>query len=93
MDYGLLIFLIFLSISLIVIARAAIKNKQKKDTPKRRYKPYQPNQALSTGSGPFPIDNHSDSSSSSYSTSPSSDSRAAYASADEYFRAGMFDRA
>ncbi len=92
MDYGLLIFLIFLSISLIVIARAAVKNKQKKDTPKRRYKPYQPTQAPSTSSGSTYIQQPS-ADSSSYSTTHGSDSRAAYASADEYFRAGMFDRA
>ncbi|MCE7743188.1 MAG: E3 ubiquitin protein ligase [Candidatus Heimdallarchaeota archaeon] len=87
MDYGLLIFLVFLSISVIVIARAVARNKKKKDTPKRRYKPYQPVTQTQTPRSSPPNDR------SAYTTSPNSDSRAAYASADEYFRAGMFDRA
>ncbi|MHA1199647.1 MAG: hypothetical protein ACTSQF_10005 [Candidatus Heimdallarchaeaceae archaeon] len=87
MDYGLLIFLVFFAISLIVIARAIAKNKKKKDSPKRRYKPYQPVAQPSRSSGPSSVNTPS------YTTSPDSDSRAAYASADEYFRAGMFDRA
>ncbi len=94
MDYGLLIFLVFLAISLIVIARAAVKSKQKKSAPKRRYKPYQPiaqTQLSRSGVPVHEVTSHVDRS--TYTTSPSSDSRAAYASADEYFRAGMFDKA
>ena len=91
-DYGLLIFLVFLAISLIVVARAAVKNRKKKDAPKRRYKPYQPvGQTQTTSSAPV-YETPSYVQREAY-TSPSSDSRAAYASADEYFRAGMYDRA
>ena len=94
MDFGLLIFLVFLSISLIVIARAAVKNKKKKEVPKRRYKPYQPAAQTKYSSSGVPahqIASHVESP--SYSSRQDSDSRAAYASADEYFRAGMLDRA
>lgn len=92
MDYGLLIFLVFLAVSLIVIARAVVKNKQKKEAPKKRYKPYQPitkTQASRPSSTAYemPIQD------SEYLTSSNSESRASYASADEYFRAGMYDRA
>lgn len=93
-EYGLLIFLIFIAISLIVAARAAVKSKKKKNVPKKRYKPYQP--AAQTHPPKSGVPTHEVASyadRSEYSTSPNSDSRAAYASADEYFRAGMFDRA
>ncbi len=94
MEYGLLIFLVFIAISLIVAARAAVKSKKKKNAPKKRYKPYQPSgQTQFSRTGVTPYESTSPGDRSDYSESIESDSRAAYASADEYFRAGMFDRA
>ena len=93
-EYGLLVFLIFIAISLIVAARAAVKSKKKKSAPKKRYKPYDgasQTQFARTGVTPYEATSRADRT--EYTTSPDSDSRAAYASADEYFRAGMFDRA
>ena len=92
MDYGLLIFLVFLAISVIVIARAVVKNKKKKEAPKRRYKPYQPATDSHLARSGAPI-NQPPSPVESIRYESMEDSRAAYASADEYFRAGMFDRA
>ncbi|MBY9001063.1 MAG: E3 ubiquitin protein ligase [Candidatus Heimdallarchaeota archaeon] len=91
-EWGLLLFLVFISISLIVAARAAIKGKKKQKAPKRRYKPYQPPAQTRTSS---PVSQtHQPRSSSPTPYAPTqSESRAAYASADEYFRSGMFDRA
>ena len=86
-DVGLLLFLIFISISLIVAARAAIKGKKKQKTPKKRYRPYQPQtQHQQTRS-------YSPQATRASQTQTRTDSRAAYASADEYFRAGRYDRA
>ena len=94
MDYGLLIFLIFLAISLIVIARAAVRSKQKKNVPKKRYKPYQPMVQTQYTKPSSPLqETTSQVVKAPYQSSPVSESRAAYASADEYFRAGMYDRA
>ncbi len=41
-DPGLILFLLFVGISLIVITRASIKGKEKKKHPKRQYRPYEP---------------------------------------------------
>ncbi|MHA2358191.1 MAG: hypothetical protein ACXABK_05440 [Candidatus Heimdallarchaeaceae archaeon] len=97
MEVGLLLFLIFIAISLIVAARAALKSQKKKTAPKRRYRPYQP-QTEGTGAQvsvqqqPTRQDTYRAPSTATIMPQPS-DSRAAYASADEYFRAGMYDRA
>lgn len=99
-EWGLLLFLVFISISLIVAARAAIKGKKKQKTPKKRYRPYQ-NSVEQTiqpyRSASQSRNSRSTSSPRSTDTSPYArtqvESRAAYASADEYFRAGMYDRA
>ena len=89
MEYGLLIFLIFIALSLIVAARAGIKSKQKKQAPKKRYKPYQP-----YGQQESTVQTTTGATITRPTTPPSqSESRAAYASADEFFRAGMYDRA
>ena len=91
-EWGLLLFLVFISISLIVAARAAIKGKKKQKTPKRRYRPYQPQTQTRTQSPVSTATNTRSTRSSPYARTPV-ESRAAYASADEYFRAGMFDKA
>ncbi|MHA1801870.1 MAG: hypothetical protein ACTSWJ_09055, partial [Candidatus Heimdallarchaeaceae archaeon] len=91
-EWGLLLFLVFISISLIVAARAAIKGKKKQKTPKRRYRPYQPQTQTRTQSPVSPATNTRTTRSSPYARTPV-ESRAAYANADEYFRAGMFDKA
>jgi hypothetical protein len=90
MEYGLLIFLIFIALSLIVAARAAIKSKQKKQAPKKRYKPYQP-----YGQQESAVQTPARATTPRQAAAPpgQSESRAAYASADEFFRAGMYDRA
>jgi hypothetical protein len=93
-DLGLLLFLVFISISLIVAARAAIKGKKKQKTPKKRYRPYQ--DLIEQTIQPYrPASQRRNTRSTN--TSPYArtqvESRAAYASADEYFRAGMYDRA
>jgi hypothetical protein len=72
-----------------VAARAGIKSKQKKQAPKKRYKPYQP-----YGQQETTVQTSPRVPSPRQTTPPSqSESRAAYASADEFFRAGMYDRA
>ncbi len=91
-EWGLLIFLVFITISLIVAAKAAIKGRKKQKTPKRRYRPYQPTTQPQTYSPVSLATNSRSSNSSPYARTPE-ESRAAYASADEYFRAGMYDRA
>ncbi len=91
-EWGLLLFLVFISISLIVAARAAIKGKKKQKTPKRRYRPYQPQPKVQTHS-PVSLAPGARSTSSSPYARTQVESRAAYASADECFRAGMYDRA
>jgi len=88
-EIGLLIFLVFIAISLIVAARAAIRSQKKDKAAKKRYRPYQPYSQERT------IETHTPSvpQATVQPTSSPSESRAAYASADEYFRAGMYDRA
>ena len=98
---ALVIFLIFVAVALIIAARTAIKSQKKQRAPKRMYRPYIPvsppnQQQSSTRPAPTittpprrrqtPVARPSTSSS-------SSQSRADYASADEYFRAGLYDRA
>ena len=93
-DLGLLLFLVFISISLIVAARAAIKGKKKQKTPKKRYRPYQDliEQTIQPYRSASQRRNTRSTNTSPY-TRTQVESRAAYASADEYFRAGMYDRA
>lgn len=91
-EWGLLLFLVFISISLIVAARAAIKGKKKQNTPKKRYRPYQPQTQTQQQRTVAPTASYSQRNTTPY-TNTQADSRAAYASADEYFRAGMYDRA
>ena len=97
MQVGLLLFLIFIAISLVVAARAALKSQKKKTAPKRRYRPYQPQTETSSAQAPVqqpPYRQDTYRAPTVPTTMPQqSNSRAAYASADEYFRAGMYDRA
>ena len=88
-EIGLLIFLVFIAISLIVAARAAIRSQKKDKAAKKRYRPYQPYSPDRT------VETHTPSAPQAavQTISSPSESRAAYASADEYFRAGMYDRA
>jgi len=88
-EIGLLIFLVFIAISLIVAARAAIRSQKKDKVPKKRYRPYQPYGQERTIDSPSPSTPRT----AVQTTSSPSESRAAYASADEFFRAGMYDRA
>ncbi|MFW9852793.1 MAG: hypothetical protein ACFFDS_07620 [Candidatus Thorarchaeota archaeon] len=88
-EIGLLIFLVFIAISLIVAARAAIRSQKKDKVAKKRYRPYQPYGQERTIDTPTP----STTSTAVQTSSSPSESRAAYASADEFFRAGMYDRA
>ena len=85
-EVGLMLFLIFIGVSLIVAARAALKSQKKQKVKKQRYRPYQPQatqqHTVTTGA---PVH--------AAVAQTQSESRAAYASADEYFRAGMYDRA
>ncbi|MCK5408949.1 MAG: hypothetical protein KAJ30_01680, partial [Candidatus Heimdallarchaeota archaeon] len=91
-EWGLLLFLVFISISLIVAARAAIKGRKKQKTPKKRYRPYQ--DFIKQTVQPYTPASQTTRTRSTASPSRSQvESRAAYASADEYFRAGMYDRA
>lgn len=91
-EIGLVLFLVFIAISLIVAARAAVKSKKKKSVPKKRYKPYQPQAQHFGGSSPSQqVYTYSAKQNANSKEIP--ESRAAYASADEYFRAGMYDRA
>jgi hypothetical protein len=89
-EIGLLIFLVFIAISLIVAARAAIRSQKKDKAAKKRYRPYQP-----YGQERTALDDSTTSAprTAVQTTSSPSESRAAYASADEFFRAGMYDRA
>ena len=84
-EVGLMLFLIFIGVSLIVAARAALKSQKKQKVKKQRYRPYQPQATQQTTSVGVPVR--------TAVTQTQSESRAAYASADEYFRAGMYDRA
>ena len=88
-EIGLLIFLVFIAISLIVAARAAIRSQKKDKAAKKRYRPYQPYNQERTIDTATPLAP----SAAVQATSSPSESRAAYASADEFFRAGMYDRA
>ncbi len=88
-EIGLLIFLVFIAISLIVAARAAIRSQKKDKAAKKRYRPYQPYGQERTIDTPTPSAPRT----AVQTTSSPSESRAAYASADEFFRAGMYDRA
>ena len=88
-EIGLLIFLVFIAISLIVAARAAIRSQKKDKAAKKRYRPYQPSGQERTVDEPTPSAPRT----AAQITSSPSESRAAYASADEFFRAGMYDRA
>lgn len=88
-EIGLLIFLVFIAISLIVAARAAIRSQKKDKVAKKRYRPYQPySQERTTDTSTPSVPRTA-----VQTTSSPSESRAAYASADEFFRAGMYDRA
>jgi len=98
---ALVIFLIFVAVALIIAARTAIKSQKKQRAPKRMYRPYIPvsppnQQQSSTRPTPPTIatpPRRQHASVARPSTSSSSQSRADYASADEYFRAGLYDRA
>ena len=82
-EWGLLLFLVFISISLIVAARAAIKGKKKQKTPKKRYRPYQDFvQQTAQPYRPTSQSTRTRSTASPYA-STQVESRAAYASADE----------
>ncbi len=91
-EIGLVLFLVFIAISLIVAARAAVKSKKKKSVPKKRYKPYQ-TQAQHSGASSPSQQVYTYSAKQNTNSEEIPESRAAYASADEYFRAGMYDRA
>jgi len=91
-EWGLLLFLVFISMSLIGVAKAAIKGRKKQKAPKRRYRPYQPQPQVQTYSPVSLVPKTRLTSTSPYARTQV-ESRAAYASADEYFRAGMYDRA
>ncbi len=86
-EVGLTLFLIFIGVSLLVAARAALKSQKKQKRPKKRYKPYQPQAPQQA-----PRDVRSRQRLAPISQTQS-ESRAAYANADEFFRAGMYDRA
>ncbi|MHA1667523.1 MAG: hypothetical protein ACTSUR_02600 [Candidatus Heimdallarchaeaceae archaeon] len=90
-EVGLFLFLIFIAISIMVAIRAAVKSQKRQKVPRRRYRPYQPQiiqQPRETEERPY-VDR------TPYSSTQQTflDSRAAYASADEFYRAGMYDRA
>ncbi len=99
---ALVIFLIFVAVALIIAARTAIKSQKKQRAPKRMYRPYipvsPPNQQQSSTRSTSPTittpPRRQQRPVARPSTSSSkSQSRADYASADEYFRAGLYDRA
>lgn len=99
---ALVIFLIFVAVALIIAARTAIKSQKKQRAPKRMYRPYipvsPPNQQQSTTGSTSPTittppRKQQRPVARPSSTSSKSQSRADYASADEYFRAGLYDRA
>ncbi|MBA7526929.1 hypothetical protein ES705_19100 [subsurface metagenome] len=98
---ALVIFLIFVAVALIIAARTAIKSQKKQRAPKRMYRPYipvsPPNQQQSSTRSTSPTittpPRRQQRPVARPSTSSKSQSRADYASADEYFRAGLYDRA
>ncbi len=98
---ALVIFLIFVAVALIIAARTAIKSQKKQRAPKRMYRPYMPvsppnqQQGSTRPTSPTTAPHYrkQQMTVARPSTSSSSQSRADYASADEYFRAGLYDRA
>ena len=96
---ALVIFLIFVAVALIIAARTAIKSQKKQRAPKRMYRPYipvsPPNQQQRSARTVSPTITTPPRRQQTPVARPSSSSqsRADYASADEYFRAGLYDRA
>ncbi|MHA1303239.1 MAG: hypothetical protein ACTSQE_03110 [Candidatus Heimdallarchaeaceae archaeon] len=107
-DSGVIIFLFLVGLSLFIAVRVIARDKKKRKIPKRKYQPYKPYSSMyeqpsySQNARRHPPTTSYSRSSSQYNRQPSVSApyqptniqtRVTHANADEYYRAGMYDRA